>query len=362
MLKYPVCDFIWKENIKYPSQNEMLPPKGMEHFLAHDGQEDILPFLLDVAVTVHKGRIYVAWYNSTDAEICGTSLIRGRYSDDEGKNWSEPFVIAGSFEAQGHHYVPITFFPVGDQLYALITQMSGKNITTALDLYRMDENDSTRWSKVSQIAGGFITNAPPQRLDNGNWVVGGWTPMKNDTPAFPVVLISQGDEIEKEWRCVFLYDPIAPNAVRIRCSEISFHADGPELTAYIRNDEGPSYVFESKTYGETWSEPMFNPMTMTGAKIFAGKLSNGKRYLIYNEERGYFIRTLLVIAVADAGERAFNRVYRLFDKVDPEIGRGSTWLYPCSCEYNGYLYIGCTLQEPDNVRSAAIAKIPIDSL
>lgn len=365
MPEYEKCPFIWKEDAHYPEQDEMVVPAGMQHILIQDGRKDILPFLHDVSLAAYENRIYAAWYNSTDAEICGTSLIRGVVSEDEGQTWSEPFIIAGSLTAAGHHYVPINFFPHAGRLYAMITEMTGKNITTVLDLFEKIPDTEEKWEKIATISEGVITNTPPQKMSDNNWIVGGWIPMKNETPAFPVVLISQGDDITKKWRCFFLYDPLRPDGVRIRCPEITLHLDDQVVTAYVRsgNNEGPSYVFESTDFGRTWLEPMVTPMPIAGSKMFAGTLSSGKRYLIYNAERGFFVRTLLVIAVSEPGERAFSQVYKLFEDHDEALdGRGNTWSYPAACEHNGNLYIGCTLQEADYVRCAVIAKIPIESL
>jgi hypothetical protein len=356
------ASFIWDKDAPYPRQEDMPEPRGIERIIAHDGREDILPFLHDVAVTYFNGALYVAWYNSTDAEICGASLIRGRRTIDGGATWSAPFTIAGSMRAEGEHHVPVTFFPHGGKLYAVITEMSGKNMTTGLNLFVMSDDTAARWEKISCISGGFITNAPPVLMENGNYVMGAWIPMKEETPAFPVVLISNGMNIERPWNMSFLYDPMKPGAVRIRCPEISVHVEGPQLTAYVRNDEGSSYVFTSDDYAENWSPPLINPMPIGNSKIFAGKLSDGRNYIIYNAERGYFIRTLLVMAVADAGSTCYNKVYKLFEEDEPQIGRGKIWFYPCSYEAGGMLYVGCTLQEATNIRSAIIAKVPISSL
>ena len=354
------ASFIWKADLPYP--RDIPEPKGIKRLIAHDGREDILPFLHDVAVTCFKGGLYVAWYNSTDAEICGCSLIRGRKSADGGAAWSEPFTIAGSLEARNKHYVPVTFFPHKGNLYAFITEMTGKNMTTGLDLYSLDDEAKGIWKRVSSVAGGFITNAPPVPLENGNFAMGAWIPMKEETPAFPVVLISRGTDIEKPWDLSFLYDPLKPGAPRVRCPEISLHAEGERVTAYVRNDEGPSYVFVSTDYAENWQRPYINPMHIGNSKIFAGRLSDGRKYLIYNEERGYFVRTMLVIAVADPESASFSRVYKLFENDEPEIGRGKIWFYPCAYESEGTLYAGCTLQEASNIRSAVIAKVPVSSL
>lgn len=353
---------IWKESVPYPSQSEMKQPEEITRLLTHDGRKDILPFLHDLAVTAIDGKIYEAWYNSTDAEICGSSLIRGRFSSDEGATWSDPFTIVGSISAAEEHFVPVNFFPHDGKLYALITEMVGKNMTVSLDLYEQQNDLNKEWKKISNVSGGFICNAPPTAMNNGNYIVGAWIPMKEETPAFPVVLISQGMNITKEWHCNFLYDPLHPDAPNIRCPEITLQVEANVVTAFVRNDEGPSYIFISKDFGETWSAPYYNPMSIGNSKIFAGELSNGKKYIVYNEERGYFVRTLLVIAVAEPGSTQFSKVYKVFEDDAAELGRGHIWFYPCTYEYNGNLYIACTLQEPDNVRSAVMAKIPVDSL
>ena len=52
------------------------------------------------------------------------------------------------------------------------------------------------WERIGKVTEGFICNTPPQRMDNGRFIVGGWMPKKEQDPAFPVVLISQGEHIE----------------------------------------------------------------------------------------------------------------------------------------------------------------------
>ena len=352
---------IWREDIPYPAQSDMKYPEGIRHILAHDGRKDILPFLHDLTVTVMDGRLFVAWYNSTNAEICGSSLIRGRYSDDWGEHWSEPFTIVGEIGDAEEHFVPANLFEADGRLHAIITEMEGKNMTTVLDLFEVDR-DSGKGKFLSHISEGFICNTAPIRMKNGNYISPGWMPKKEGTPAFPVVLISDGEELWKRWRYSFLYDPLHPEAVSIRCAETTLQVTDNQVLAFVRNDEGPSYVFESTDYGEHWQGPYINPMSIGNSKIFAGELSNWKKYLIYNEDRGYFKRTLLVIAVADRRSGRYDRVYKILEGECAELGRGSIWFYPCAFEAEGFLYVACTLQEDDDVRSAIISKIPVDSL
>ena len=343
---------------KFPQQE----PEGMTKYLVQDGQTDILPFLHDTAISEYNGKLYLAWYNSTNAEICGCSLIRGRYSEDGGKTWSEPYGVIGEITEAEEHYVPVNFFAHNGKFYAVITQMVGKNMTVSLDLYEQQADPFERWRRVSKISEGFICNGPPVLMEDGNYIMGAWIPMKEETPAFPVVLISQGQAIDKEWQCVFLYDPLSPESIRLRCPETTVYVEGKKITAFTRNDEGPSYVFISEDYGRTWAAPYVNALDIGNSKIYAGTLSNGKKYIIYNAEHGYFVRTELVIAIKELEDEEFSKVYTLFNGEDALLNRGSIWFYPCAYEDDGYLYVSTTLQEADYTRCAVIAKVPIDSL
>ncbi len=339
----------------------------MKHILAHDGRSDVLPFLHDLTIAEHRGRIYIAWYNSTDAEICGSSLIRGRWTDDGGETWSEPYTIVGKIDSAEEHFVPANLWanPVDGKLRAVITEMSGKNMTMALWLFELEDSVSDygrSWRRVGQIQHGFLCNTAPIRLDNGTWIAPAWMPMKNGTPAFPAVLVVRDNAVEGEWEAVLLYDPLNPASPRIRCPEITLRVDGSRVTAFVRNDQGPAWIFTSGDYGRTWDRGRYTSMAIGNSKIFAGELSDGRKYLIYNEDRGYFVRTKLVVAIAERGEtdpEKYTEVHTLFEDVDPEIGRGSKWFYPCAVESGGYLWVACTLQEPTDERSAVIARLKV---
>lgn len=346
----------------YPAESDLREPQGIEKILVQDGNHDILPFLHDVTLASYDGRIYEAWYNSTNAEICGSSLIRGRFSADEGKTWSEPYTIAGEIGDNEEHFVPADFFVHQNRLCALITTMSGKNITHSVELYRLAPGSKDCWEHVSKIAEGFICNTTPQALPDGSLIVGAWMPMKEETPAFPVALISQGAEIEKPWRCVFLYDPLRPGAIRPLCPETTIDVEGNRCTALIRNDESRCYVLFSEDCGQTWRGPFLNDMPINGSKMYAGKLSDGRHFLIYNQERGRWVRTLLLLAIAEKGEKKYSKIYKLFDGHDAVLNKGKLWNYPSACEMNGKLFIGCTLQETTDVRCAILCSIPVKQL
>lgn len=349
-------------DLPYPQPDQMTAPPRMIRTITHDGRLDPLPFLHDLTLASHCGTVYEAWYNSTSAEICGSSLIRGRFSTDEGASWSTPFCMVGEAGQSEEHYVPADLFVHNGRLYALVTTMTGKNMTVDLQLFEQTPNPMAPWERMGKVSEGFICNTPPQRMSNGCYIVGAWMPKKEQTPAFPVVLVSDGENIDRIWNCHFLFDPLHPLSPRIRCPEISVLVDGACVTAFVRNDEGPSFVFTSADYGKTWSEPAHHLAPIGNSKIFAGRLSDGRPYLVYNHDLGYFVRSLLVLAIGDKTSGRFVKVYKLFSGYEESLGRGNIWFYPCACEQNGDLYVAATLQEPSGVRSAVMAKMPIQSL
>ena len=341
---------VWQEGIPYPQADDMSLPGGITRILAHDGQKDLLPFLNDCTITAFDNKIYVVWYNSTNTEIGGSSLIRGCFSPDDGATWSAPFRVVGEANFDEDHYVPPNLFVHDGSLYAIVTHMGRDRMEVtedSLDLYVMHTEDD--WEKVSRIGAGLIMTAAPVLMDNGCYIAGAWMSKRGETPSFAAVLISQGMDISKPWRCVFVYDPLLPGALRLRCAEIGLIVDGAQIIAYVRDDigrpgdasgGGHAYVFISNDSGETWSDPILDETRIGNAKIYAGKLSSGKRYMIYNDDRGFFNRTLLLIAVTEPGEAAYSQVFKVFEEGIGEFGgRGHNWFYPCSCEHQGNLYI-----------------------
>lgn len=347
---------IWDENVNYPEKP--LDIDCIEKIMVQDHAKDSIKFLHDSCVTVFNNRIYVAWYNSTEGEIVGKTFIRCRYSPDEGKTWSEPFVIVEDKANEGCHYVPVNLFSQDDTLFALITKMVSHDRPLSYDLYRMRDD---KWEFAGNVSDAFISNTAPILMNNGNYIISGRIDKdKGGYPRVPAVLISNPDKITEKWECIPFYDVNKPEYLGLSCPETTIIVENNFITAFTRNDNGKSYIFTSEDYGLSWSEPFVNPMPITNSKISAYKLSNGKRILIYNgTEKG---RALMLMAVGEKDSRVFNKVYRLAEGYSDELKSGPYWCYACPYEHNGILYISCTVHDPVGLRSCALLKIPVDLL
>ena len=120
-------------------------------------------------------------------------------------------------------------------------------------------------------------------------------------------------------------------------------------------------MFESLDSGNSWNYTDESLLPIMNAKMYAGVLSDGRHYLIYNEITEKRDRSRLVMSVGNKGED-FDKLYLIANGPDPVLGGGSEWHYPWTCEKEGYLYISCTTHRADNSRDAVLFKIPVSSL
>ena len=81
--------------------------KGLRAQIVHRADQEF-PFLHDTMIVPLDGRLLMAWYNCSENEIVGRTIIRGRWSADHGQTWSEPEIICEDVRPE-HHMVPVTF-------------------------------------------------------------------------------------------------------------------------------------------------------------------------------------------------------------------------------------------------------------
>jgi hypothetical protein len=100
-----------------------LPPaEGARSGVVHR-TDDAYRFLHDCSIVWHRDELLAAWYNCPRGEIVGESCIRGRRSNDGGRTWSSPEVVAADREGAGIHYVPVSFHSLAERLLAFVSNM-----------------------------------------------------------------------------------------------------------------------------------------------------------------------------------------------------------------------------------------------
>ncbi len=353
-----------------PQENQVGYPAGIQHMRVHtaDADDSGYTFLLGAAVVEHRGTLFVSWANGLENENDAASQVtRGRLSRDGGNSWSPPFVIAPRIDDQpGLYNAHGSFLSDADALYAFIPmeRSAGKSRPGLLTrLFRYDQSGE-RWTLEKDLIGGFYPMDNPRRRADGRWVMGGI-----DQESKPAVAISESPDVTGAWKVRRIES--VPSGF-----ETSVWVDGERVTAFIRNsvadEAGDLYLaaVRSDDGGESWKlpQPVHVPSSRFPAvdsKVFAGRLSNGQGYLVYNMPvgRNGSDRRFLAIAVTAPGGQKFEKVFaiRAFGETGPRTAghyKGVGWQYPYAYESDGKLYIVYARAKED----CDMSIVPVESL
>ena len=326
--------------------------------------DDEFPFLHDTMLAFFGDRLLCAWYNSSEDEIQGSTVIRGRWSDDLGCTWSQPELIAQAEPGSGLHMVPAVFSEENGAFFAYITEMTAHDLPVGCRTYRYDGG---LWQQISRSGAPVLFNTQPIRLADGRLLSAGrMSAASGQLPLIPCVM-SSDVSAPADWRIHPLPGPWLKGEYPLEYPETTLIVEkSPQnrrITAVTRSDCGPMQVFESEDCGRTWSDPADLPLPVVPAKLCGGTLECGVQYLICNESSGAEGRSRLVIHTRRDASSPFARALVLFDGADETLSGGPYWHYPCAAERDGFLYVSCTSSHPDSVRRhAAFAAVPVEIL
>lgn len=352
--------FMWNDQLKIsPNAGE---PTGIKVSIVHKA-DDQFPFLHDTMVTCAAGKLLMAWYNCSEAEIVGRTIIRGCWSEDFGETWSSPEIIAEDTSGSGLHYVPVTFQEYAGKVYAYVTAMKSHDRPVGLEC-RVYENKI--WRKVHEYQEPLLLNTLVRKLPNKMLAAAGRMASKaGELPLLPVVAFSE-DKAPADWRIRVLpgpwQEPQQQGEFYEPFPETTLFTQDDSLTAIVRGEKNPMVYF-SQDYGNSWMGPYDPELPVAAAKMEAGVLSNGTKYFIFNQRTDSNDRSRLVMAVWPPEQDSFTRFYVLRDGYDKQLQTGPYWHYPCACEQEGILYISCTASsDAENVRDGVLIRIPIENL
>ena len=175
--------------------------KGLRAQIVHRADQEF-PFLHDTMIVPLGGRLLMAWYNCSENEIVGRTIIRGRWSADHGQTWSEPEIICEDVRPE-HHMVPVTFTEENGEIWAYVTRMSSHDRPTG---YVCVQYDHGQWKLRQEREELVLINTLPQETD-GEWIAGGRMAAKpGELPLIPVV-VRAPKQSPAPWKIVALPGP-----------------------------------------------------------------------------------------------------------------------------------------------------------
>ena len=353
---------VWDPAEPFPTPQDMHDLDIVTHVSVNRAQREGYHYLHEATIARHRDRFYLGWANHRTRETGDhDELIRGCTSTDV-LHWGEPSIWAQAPLIGGTSHNHPLLFSHGGRLYGFFICWRKEHRPTT-ELFVLDDaSGKWEWLKESSIPD-FVPFCTPQRMDNGNWVVGGekyWYDA--------AVAISDGDDLTK-WKMVTIP---RPDDLKLLFPETAIVSRGNNrLLAFCRpQQETPSEpsawtapVAESCDGGCTWTTLQLSNFPLAPSQPFSGRLSTGQNYLLTNNmEDG---RCLLTIAVTGPEGGLFRRIFKLRHQQWPRVrffensfARPTEWAYPGAIEHDGKLYITYSQGKED----CTLSIVPIEVL
>lgn len=353
----------------YPARARMARAEGARFstIKAREPEKDGFEWLHGVGLGWHAGRLYATYGTNPGKENTSGECCMCRYSEDDGRTWSVPQLVDDGDPASGLAVSHGVLLSRDGNLYSFMGAFTNdmRAVHTRLSVL---EPGADAWKRLGVVVGdGFWPMQPPERMSDGNWIMGGLRCAKGLPGAKggdrPAVAVSAGDDLTR-WTLV-----VVEKGTVDRCwGEATVDVEGPFATLVSRpgwkNDPSVAYVATSADFGRTWTALRPTNLPMVTAKPYTGRLSDGRRYAVNSMTAdGKWSRDSVVLALSRPGEWAYSTalLVRSTDDFAPDArGRRRHMCYPAAVERDGKLYIGYSASYlGGNRNDAELAVVPL---
>lgn len=347
--RYP----LWQGDFP-PAERDLPPLAGVRYEMIKRREPGIdgYDWLHGVALVFWQGELLASFGHNRGRENTPTEVLNLVRSRDGGRSWGPLQSLAPGGDGYGNSHA--VFFERDGELWCFAPRF-GKGPQVQFPGLQMEAwrlVDDQRWSRLGVVAEDIWPLGPPLRLANGNWLVTGCNSRWR-----AAVAVSHGEDL-RQWDNVDI--PVGDRVL----TEATAWVDGDRVTLLMRNQSplalpNCAAMSFSDDGGRTWGEPVESNFPMVTCKPFAGRLSNGQRYLIANVcDDSQHNRRTLALAVSRPGEAQLCRLWLL------ETGDRSL-AYPYAIERDGELWIGYSeadVKLGGNRNHARLAVVPLASL
>ena len=343
---------LWDPAESLPDHTTMEDLRVVTHVSVERAESDGYHYLHESSPVWHGDSLYVCWANHRLHEINTIDeLVRFRRSDDGGFSWTPVRTWAeapmGGSNSFNHPVITSEF----GSLWGFFTRWDGESPGTEIMQLQPDERMRSTGVTIPQ----FIPFRPPEKMPGGNWLMSGEL-----TWYEAAVAISDGDDFTR-WKVSIIP---RPDGLSLKYPETTILRLDDRLVAVCRpNGTGFALVSISRDWGVSWTPLQTSNLPIHASQMFAGRISTGQNYLIFNSPAPDR-RSLLAIAVTRPGGTCYERIWKIRHQAYPVIrlfggyavegripesmaGKTTEWSYPGAIERDGKLYVSYTQGKED---------------
>ena len=235
------------------------------------------------------GRVFVSWFTGGAKEPSAENTVVLSYSDDDGKSFTSPEIIAFPTKEGTRCYDPTPWIDPDGRLWYIFSRSNPTTGAHGVYARVCDAPDETPPVFGTEFRVGYDVPFSFRMnkvtvLSSGEWLmpvthakepVHGWQTGRNDKeqPALHGVGIST--DKGKTWKLHGAVES-APWALENMITELK----SGRLWMLIRTNSGVLWESFSEDKGRTWSEGTPSPIKSPGARFFIRRLASGKLLLV----------------------------------------------------------------------------------
>ncbi len=304
-----------------------------------------------------KGLYFYAWSNGfRNEEDAGQRVLIA--SSDDALRWSEPTVVLDVADGSPWAHNCVAMHSTPDFLYIVIMSEETIHDATAVGMRRINPEDAyvdmyrspdgLHWEKAFSFGSRFkwIFEAP-RLTQEGRLLC--LCATKSEGPA---MLLWPGNDIEAMPEFIRVPEP---EDASFPYGESSWYQRDDGRILVFWRDEGAScrlYVNHSDDGGRTWSVPVLSDIPDSMSRLYAGRLSDGRYFIVNNAISTLLDRIPLMLLLSDDG-LTFDQVYVINDSPSEMRRKGLLKIngsqYPCCLVEEGRLIVAYDANKEDNM-------------
>jgi len=320
-----------------------------------------------MCLTKWKDRYWLAWDNGLKHEECPGQRTLISHSED-GRTWSEPILVADGNASEGIVSNLGGICVYGDKLYAFVqekrdlaravrpdlSQHDNAKVKTRYDLF--ETSDGLNWTQHKDRLPDVMWTLENPRLTNENRLLAPAT-----TRDFkPAIILWPGADPREEPQVIpipyegdaFEYFKGHDEGLYVYGESSWYEDEDGRMWLWHRDDSAFGYlgVALSEDGGQTWTQVIRSNFPDATSRIFAGRLEDGRFYILGNSIAQHMNRNFFSIALSDDGAK-FNKMYCLIDKPTQQRFQGHLkvhgYQYPSACVDGNRLVIAYSVNKED---------------